>query len=164
MKKRKVVTKRYPRRSTLIAAGIILIIISSIVFYYIDTMVPVNSSELILGVPENHYVKIVNGPNNEPMFAVQSSKVSKTAPGIGNTQPHIIVEKDSLVSIHLINEIKNTKDQKSQHNFNIDEFNVHSDTLGYFQTDIITFVADKTGTFEYYCSIHPELNGKIIVE
>lgn len=163
MKKRKVVPKRYPSRSTLIAAGVLFAIISAIVFYYIDTMVPVNSSELILGVPENHYVKIVNGPT-KPMFAVQSSRGSKTAPGVGSIPPRIIVEKGSLVSIHLINEVKNSKTEKSQHNFNIDEFNVHSDTLGYFQTDIITFVADKTGTFEYYCSIHPEMRGKIMVE
>jgi plastocyanin len=28
---------------------------------------------------------------------------------------------------------------------------------------IITFIVDKDGTFEYYCSIHPEMRGKVVV-
>ena len=55
-------------------------------------------------------------------------------------------------------------DSGSKHNINIDEFNVHSRDLGYFESQTITFVADKAGTFKYYCSIHPEMKGEIIVE
>jgi nitrosocyanin len=39
------------------------------------------------------------------------------------------------------------------HNFIIDEFNVATKTINTGQTDTIQFVADKAGTFEYYCSI-----------
>jgi plastocyanin len=36
--------------------------------------------------------------------------------------------------------------------------------LAYYETQTITFVADKTGTFEYYCTIHPEMKGNITIE
>jgi cupredoxin-like protein len=65
-----------------------------------------------------------------------------------------------LESIHFINE---DYDTHSKHNFNIDEFKVHSKDLGYFQSQIITFIVDKDGMFEYYCSIHPEMRGKVVV-
>jgi plastocyanin len=44
-----------------------------------------------------------------------------------------------------------------------DEFNVHTRDLGYFETQTVTFLADKKGTFEYYCTIHPEMKGIIKV-
>ena len=50
-----------------------------------------------------------------------------------------------------------------QHDLNIDEFNVHSNFLNKLQAQTITFYADKQGTFDYYCSIHPEMKGKITV-
>jgi nitrosocyanin len=46
--------------------------------------------------------------------------------------------------------VKNTK---GSHNLNIDEFNASTRLLNVGETQTITFVADKTGTFEYYCSV-----------
>jgi plastocyanin len=40
---------------------------------------------------------------------------------------------------------------------------VHTKDLGYFQTQTVTFIADKEGTFQYYCTIHPEMKGNIVV-
>jgi plastocyanin len=76
------------------------------------------------------------------------------------TGPTLYVTKGGLESIHFINEDYETH---SKHNFNIDEFKVHSKDLGYFQSQIITFIVDKDGVFEYYCSIHPEMRGKVAV-
>ncbi|MDP2641906.1 MAG: cupredoxin domain-containing protein [bacterium] len=39
------------------------------------------------------------------------------------------------------------------HDLKIDEFNAATRTLNSGEEQTITFVADKTGTFEYYCSI-----------
>ncbi len=47
---------------------------------------------------------------------------------------------------------------------NIDEFDTPTKDLGYFQSQPVIFTANKTGTFNYYCSIHPEMTGKIIVK
>jgi plastocyanin len=46
---------------------------------------------------------------------------------------------------------------------NVDAFNVHTKDLGYFQSQTITFIANKNGTFPYYCTIHPEMKGLIHV-
>src|SRR3989344_6587130 len=45
------------------------------------------------------------------------------------------------------------KNKQGTHDFKIDEFNVSTRTLNTGETQTITFVADKTGTFEYYCSV-----------
>lgn len=39
------------------------------------------------------------------------------------------------------------------HNFVIDEFNVESDLISGGDTTTVEFVADKVGTFVYYCSM-----------
>lgn len=46
--------------------------------------------------------------------------------------------------------VKNTK---GTHDFKIDEFNASTRLLNTGETQTITFVADKTGTFDYYCSV-----------
>ena len=66
--------------------------------------------------------------------------------------------------IHFINEVRAVTNSLGVHNLNIDEFNVHSMDLHYFGTQSITFLADKAGTFDYYCSIHPEMRGRLVVE
>ena len=45
------------------------------------------------------------------------------------------------------------KNVNGTHDFKIDEFNVSTRTLNTGETQTITFVADKAGTFEYYCSV-----------
>lgn len=54
------------------------------------------------------------------------------------------------------------------HNFNIDEFNLKGKTIKTGETDTIEFVADKAGTFQYYCSIgsHRKMGqqGNLVVE
>ena len=74
--------------------------------------------------------------------------------------PTISPNQGNTVSIHLINE---DSAKHSKHNLNIDEYGIHTNDLGYFQTQTVTFTVNKTGTFDYYCDIHPEMNGKIIV-
>ncbi len=39
------------------------------------------------------------------------------------------------------------------HDFKIDEFNVATKKIASGEQDTVEFVADKTGTFEYYCSV-----------
>lgn len=54
------------------------------------------------------------------------------------------------------------------HNWMLDAFNASTKTIGSGQTDSVTFVADKIGTFEYYCGVsnHRQqgMVGKLIVE
>lgn len=60
------------------------------------------------------------------------------------------------------------KNSGGTHNFMIDEFNVSSQTISSGQTEEVSFVANKAGTFEYYCSVgtHRQqgMVGKLVVE
>lgn len=57
---------------------------------------------------------------------------------------------------------------QGSHDWVIDEFNARTKILPAGQTETIEFVADKTGTFEYYCSVgtHRQMGmkGNLIVE
>lgn len=62
------------------------------------------------------------------------------------TPKTITVQKGDTVTI-------NFKNDGGFHDFKIDEFNVATKQINGGQTDSVTFVADKVGTFEYYCSV-----------
>lgn len=54
------------------------------------------------------------------------------------------------------------------HNFVLDEFNVKTEQIGNGESADVSFVADREGTFEYYCGVgnHRQMGmvGKLIVE
>ncbi|MCR4285661.1 MAG: cupredoxin domain-containing protein [Candidatus Kaiserbacteria bacterium] len=54
------------------------------------------------------------------------------------------------------------------HDFVIDEFDAQTERIRTGDTTSVTFVADKAGTFEYYCSVGSHrvsgMTGKIVVE
>lgn len=56
------------------------------------------------------------------------------------------VKKGDTVKITFISE-------EGTHDWNVDEFNAHTKILSSGKTETIEFVADKIGTFEYYCSV-----------
>ncbi|MER3408078.1 MAG: hypothetical protein C4292_04840 [Nitrososphaera sp.] len=98
------------------------------------------------------------------MYVSQSSgavKGMRSSGGAGAVNPTYEFTKGDLQSIHVINE---DYDTHSKHNFNIDEFNIHTKDLGYFESQTVTFLPDKAGTFTYYCTIHPEMKGVITIE
>lgn len=74
----------------------------------------------------------------------------------------ITVKKGDTVKITLTNSGKYT------HDWVVDEFSARTKVIKNGETDSITFVADKTGSFEYYCSVmtHRQqgMVGKLIVE
>ncbi|OGG03657.1 hypothetical protein A2W14_04040 [Candidatus Gottesmanbacteria bacterium RBG_16_37_8] len=73
----------------------------------------------------------------------------------------IRVKKGTRVKINLVR-------KQGFHDLVIDEFNARTKQLGEGSEDSVEFVADKTGTFEYYCSVgqHRQqgMVGKLIVE
>lgn len=60
------------------------------------------------------------------------------------------------------------KNVEGFHDWRVDELNVATQLIGAGKEDVVTFVADKQGTFEYYCSVgqHRAMGmvGKLIVE
>lgn len=134
-----------------------------VVFLILSSFIPVNYDGLIFETPTNILLKAVKSQEGHYHYML-SSKGGKTIPSAAGDSPSLVVTKGNLIQIHFINEEKNEQSMKSIHDLNIDEFNVHTGDLGYFQTKSVTFLADKSGTFEYYSSIHPEMKGTITVK
>lgn len=74
----------------------------------------------------------------------------------------ITVKKGDTVKITL------TSSGKMPHDWVVDEFNARTKRIKAGESDVVTFVADKMGTFEYYCSVGQHrangMVGKLIVE
>ena len=157
--------KSKPKFSITKLIGIgLLVVIAAGAYYAYQSLIPVNMDHPVFLVPENILIKTGKTADGQYSFGLQSSRGGKQAPQRGMTSPTLTVSKGNLVSFHIINEILNTSEAKSVHNFNIDEFNVHSKDLEYFDSQSITFLADKTGEFTYHCTLHPEMKGLLIVK
>ncbi|OHA88896.1 MAG: hypothetical protein A3C70_02045 [Candidatus Zambryskibacteria bacterium RIFCSPHIGHO2_02_FULL_43_14] len=60
----------------------------------------------------------------------------------------------STITVNKGDTVKITvKNINGTHDLKIDEFNTSTRVLKVGETETITFLADKTGTFEYYCSV-----------
>lgn len=155
--------KKLPSRGKVLGIGVTTAIVIAVGYFGYLSMIPVNADFPMFGMPTNIYIKTISAPDGS-VFASQSVKGGRNggAPnGIHN--PSFTVAKGNLVSIHFINEDRGITNFDHKHDLNIDEFNLHSNVLNHFQAQTITFFADKQGTFDYYCSIHPEMRGKITV-
>jgi hypothetical protein len=155
----------YMTKKRIITYGIIAAIISGIGITGYKSMIPTNGNTPVFGIPINHFVKAKYSTGSGYAWVSMSSGTAKGlrggGGGGGTINPTYIFGKGGLQSMHVINEDYKTH---SKHNFNIDEFNVHSKDLAYSESQTITFVADQPGTFHYYCNIHPEMKGDIIIE
>lgn len=144
---------------TILAIIGVVLIGSTVGYSAFNSMIPVNGRVPVFGFPENTYLVAKLHPQSGYVFAAKGTTSGKKSLGSLHVTPEIHVAKDQLASLHFINE-----DTSSKHNLNIDEFNVHTRDLGYFETQTSTFIADSVGTFRYYCTLHPEMNGNLIVE
>ncbi len=108
----------------------------------------------------------------------ESKPAAQTSPAVAGTEnaaKNIDVEAGSFY--YKPNEIRVKKGEtvkitlhsvSMMHDFNIDELNVKMPIVKNGNTGTVEFVADKAGTFEYYCSVGQHRAngqvGKIIVE
>lgn len=146
-------------KNSAIAIGIAAVLVSVVAYFVINSSA---TSGIPLFTPaRNNFLVAKYYQDAGYAFVSKSTTSGKKSPGAGSVNPTIQILKDSVEAVHMINE---DSDTGSKHNINIDEFNVHSRDLGYFESQEITFVANKVGTFPYYCSIHPEMKGNIVVE
>ena len=99
----------------------------------------------------------------QPAETAPAKKVSVVVLGknFGFSETEIRVKKGDTVEIQFTNEA-------GFHDWVIDEFNAKTKQLKAGESETVTFVADKAGTFEYYCSVgsHRQMGmvGKLIVE
>lgn len=87
--------------------------------------------------------------------------VDVTAKNFSFTPTEIRAKQGDKVTINFTN-------SQGFHDFVIDEYNVKTDTIGAGKTAVVTFTADKKGTFAYYCNVGNHramgMEGKLIVE
>ncbi len=93
----------------------------------------------------NNYMP-VPGSNVEEIAPVIVKEFSVDAVPFSFSPKTMAVNKGDTVKITV-------KNLEGTHDFKIDEFNAATRVLKAGETQTITFVADKTGTFEYYCSV-----------
>ncbi len=148
-------------KGTIIGIAVMAVLASVGGYFALGSMVPVNGTTPVFGTPTNLYIIATHTTTDGYIFQEQSTRQGKKSLSTGAIDVSIHVIKGELVSIHVINEDKETQ---SQQDLNIDEFNVHTKKLNYFQAQTINFIADKTGTFKYYSTIHPEMKGAIVVD
>ncbi|MEM3159438.1 MAG: cupredoxin domain-containing protein [Nitrososphaera sp.] len=150
-------------RNKAIAYAALAAVVATIGYFSINATIPANGTAPVLSPPLNHFLKATHTSKGGYLYVTTSPGGAK---GIRNTSGAIVnptytMSKGGLQTMHFINE---DYDTHSAHNLNIDEFNVHTRDLGYFESQTVSFVTDKAGTFQYYCSIHPEMKGEIIIE
>lgn len=150
-------------RNKAIVYGALAVAVALVGYFGLNAAVPANGTAPVFSPPLNHFLKASHTAKGGYFYVTTSpggvKGMRSTSGAIVN--PTYTVSKGGLQSIHFINE---DYDTRSAHNLNIDKFNVHTKDLGYFESQTVTFVSDKAGTFEYYCSIHPEMKGEIIIE
>lgn len=152
-------------RNKMIMLGVLAAIISGVGLVGYKSLIPVNGSTPVIGVPNNHFIKATHSSGSGYHWLSASSgsvKGMRSGGSAGNVMnPTYTFNKGDLETIHVINEDYTTH---SVHNLNIDEFNFHTKDLEYYESQTFTIVANEVGTFQYYCSIHPEMKGEISVE
>lgn len=117
-------------KNVLIAVSVLTIIILAVVF-----LLPKSTS--------GNAIK--NSDENVKEFVIESYTEiidGKYFPKFSPNQ--ITVNKGDIVRLKITN-------KKGTHDFKIDEFNVYTDTP-LDKEMIVEFVADKAGSFEYYCT------------
>lgn len=151
------------RRNRMILIGVLAGIAAVAGFFGYYSSIPSNGSSPVFGLAANHFIKASYDAKSGYVYVSQSSGAVK---GLRSSSASIVnptysFAKGDLQAIHVINE---DYDTHSKHNFNIDAFNIHTRDLSYFESQTVTFVTDKVGTFQYYCTIHPEMKGNIEIQ
>lgn len=149
-------------KNRVIAYGIMAAAVTSIGYFGWHAMIPANGTFPVFAPRENHFIKALHSSSGYHYVSISSGS-AKGLRGSGSggiVNPEYMLPIGEVQSMHFINEDRETR---SQHNLNIDALNVHTRDLSYFESQTIDFIPDKAGTFEYYCSIHPEMKGQITV-
>lgn len=125
---------------------------------------PIPDSSSIQNIPSSNTSR-QNSDKEAVQMPIENNGNSKTfnvsSKPFEFSMKEIRVKKGDTVKVVLINE-------QGFHDWVIDEFSARTKQLNAGETDSIEFIADKTGTFEYYCSVgnHRQMGmvGKLIVE
>jgi nitrite reductase (NO-forming) len=123
-------------------------------------------------------IQLSDGTIVTPAFDLRSTTDSRPTPVTTKPSEHVVIDVAGIDFEYDIKQIKvkkgdtvtiNFKSNKGFHDWVVDEFNAATERVT--EKDgitSVTFVADKVGTFQYYCSVmnHRQMGmiGYLIVE
>jgi len=134
---------------TISAVVIIILVIGGFLIFKNRSMAPtVSEIESNMPIPgskveEKIVVEDVTAPST-PAASIKEFNVNETS--FSFSPSSLVVNKGDTVKITV-------KNIGGTHDLKIDEFSASTRRLGTGEGQTITFVADKSGTFEYYCSV-----------
>ncbi len=139
---------------TLVSLIVIIVIIIGAVWYF-NRPAPV-VSEPIIPTPSEMATTTLPLPTGTSTVSTSTSSVptatttpkvlTVTGSNFAFAPTQLTVKKGETVTI-------NFENTGGLHDWKIDEFNAATKKINGGQTDSVTFVADKAGSFEYYCSV-----------
>lgn len=103
----------------------------------------------------------IMGVHTDTGLAYQGESRPLIILGRGYNDSSIHIQEGTMIELHFIN--KDTDDDIPM-DLNLDAFNVHTNHLASLQSQTVSFMADKSGTFAYYSKLHPEMKGTIIID
>lgn len=140
------------KKATLIIVIIIILIVVGV--WYLNRASNQNSSEGDGTVPEEEVM-------GDDSMVGEVKEFDLVASNFKYDVTEIRVEKGDTVNINL-------RSEEGFHDWVVDEFDARTRQLQAGEFDSIQFVADKSGTFEFYCSVgnHRQMGmvGTLIVE
>lgn len=144
-----------------VAAGLVVIVALGLLIMKksnngdeVSSVVPEEAAEVVNGTPTE--IPVVAGASSSATLDEKGARVVNMEAGSFYYKPNVINAKKGE-KIKLV-----MKSMDMMHNFNIEELNVHSPLVKSGETNSVVFVADKAGTFEFYCSIGKHrANGQI---
>ena len=125
----------------IIVVIVIILISGGFLLFKNRTIAPTVPTETEEGINTNMPVP---GSNVDEMIVVKEFNIEASTYSF--SPKTITVNKGERVKITL-------KNIKGVHDFKIDEFGASTRVLNAGEEETITFLADKSGTFEYYCSV-----------
>lgn len=124
--------------------------------------------------PPQTNIQMQESPTPEVMQPTSGSSGAMEQTTVGATKTFTITANNFSYDVKEINVNKGDtvtilfKNAEGMHDWKLDEFNAATQKLQAGEEETVTFVADKAGTFEYYCSVgkHRQMGmvGKLIVE
>ncbi len=142
-----------------IILGVVLVGMVAMYFLWTPTKTttaPVINTEVPPVVP-----LVVTPPTSQALPATSVKEFTVTGKNFAFSPSSISVSKGDSVKITFEN-------NEGFHDFVIDELNVATKKINGGQKEVLEFVADKTGSFEFYCSVGPHralgMKGMLIVK
>ncbi len=149
-------------KKTIVSLVMAAIIVGGLIFLYTNSgsqQMPMGNEAAAIETPE---VGAINTPAPTPAPVTQGAVKEFTVTGsnFSFSPTALTVKKGDQVKIIF-------KNVGGTHDFVIDEFSVATKRISGGAEDSVTFTADKTGTFEYYCSVGSHramgMKGQLIV-